>query len=177
MAESTRDRLVAEGVRIVDEHGFREIGIRAVAARAGVSHGAPRRHFATLDALLAAIAAEGVADLDAAVRPAFATGIGDVAVAYWRFAQRRPGMFEIIFRHDILDGAGANLRATTGTWFEALVAVAGDAERALTCWSAIHGLCVLAATRAPAAVDVAVDEGTVRRMAEGVVRGFDTPRR
>ncbi|WOC11051.1 TetR/AcrR family transcriptional regulator [Gordonia sp. MP11Mi] len=168
MAETTRDRLIAAGVRIVDERGFRDVGVRAVAARVGVSHGAPRRYFATLDAFLAAIAAEGVADLDAVLRPAIGAGIGSAAVAYWRFARERPGMFELIFRHDVLAGAGGNLRATTGAWFRAIVDEIGDAEQALACWSAVHGLCVLAATRVPEAVGVAVDEATVRRVAENV---------
>lgn len=168
--DTTRDRLVAAGVDIVDESGHLEVGIRAVAARAGVSHGAPRRYFPTLESLLAAIAATGVADLDAVLRPATRRGIGDAAVEYWRFAQRRPGMFALIFRHDLLDGAGADLRATTGPWFHAITAAAGDADRALTCWAAVHGLCVLAATRVPDAVGVVVDEAAVRRVAERLSR-------
>ena len=168
MPGTTRDRLVSAGVQIVDEHGFREVGVRAVAARVGVSHGAPRRYFATLDALLAAIAAEGIADLDAVLRPAIDAGIPAAAVAYWRFARDRPGMFELIFRHDVLAGAGESLRTTTGAWFRALVAETGDAEQALACWSSVHGLCVLAATRVPDAVGVVIDEATVRRVAENV---------
>lgn len=170
MAESTRDRLVAAGVQIVDERGYRDVGIRAVATRVGVSHGAPRRHFATLDSLLAAIAADGVADLDAVLKPAIATGVGAAAVAYWRFANERPGMFELIFRHDILAGAGGRLRATTGPWFAALVDEIGDPEQALTCWSAVHGLCVLAATQVPEAVGATVDESVVWRVAERLAR-------
>lgn len=174
MAEGTRGRLVAAGVAIVDERGFRDVGIRAVAASVGISHGAPRRYFATLDALLAAIAAEGVADLDAVLRPAIDVGVGDAAVAYWRFANERPGMFELIFRHDVLAGAGGRLRETTGTWLGALADQIGDAEQAVTCWSAVHGLCVLAATQVPDAVGVVVDEATVRRVAERSA-GVSTP--
>ncbi|GAA4660309.1 TetR/AcrR family transcriptional regulator [Gordonia humi] len=166
MIDSTRDRLVAAGVEIVDATGFRDVGVRAVAARTGVSHGAPRRYFPTLDSLLAAIAAEGVADLDAVLTPAMTQGIGETASAYWRFARERPGMFELIFRHDLLDGAGGGLRATTGRWFASLTDVFGDAERALACWAAVHGLCVLAATWAVDAVGVTVDESVVRRTAE-----------
>ncbi|MGO3327798.1 TetR/AcrR family transcriptional regulator [Gordonia sp. (in: high G+C Gram-positive bacteria)] len=170
MAEGTRDRLVAAGVAIVDEQGFGEVGVRSVASRVGVSHGAPRRYFATRDALLAAIAAEGVADLDAVLRPTIAVGVGAAAVAYWRFANERPGMFELIFRHDVLDGAGGRLRETTGRWFAALVDEIGDPEQALTCWSAVHGLCVLAATQVPDAVGATVDESVVWRVAERLAR-------
>ncbi len=154
------------GVAIVDESGHGDVGVRAVAARAGVSHGAPRRYFPTLESLLAAVAAVGVADLDRVLTPALSRGIGDAAVEYWRFARRRPGMFALVFRHDLLDGAGADLRSTTGPWFRAIVDTVGDSERALTCWAAVHGLCVLAATKVPDAVGVAVDETVVRRVAE-----------
>ncbi|QRY63667.1 TetR/AcrR family transcriptional regulator [Gordonia sp. PDNC005] len=163
--ETTRDRLVAAGVEIVDESGLGEVGVRAVAARAGVSHGAPRRYFPTLESLLAAIAASGVADVDRVLSPAIERGIAEAAVEYWRFAQRRPGMFELIFRHDLLDGAGEDLRSTTGPWFRGIVAAVGDPDRALTCWAAVHGLCVLAATRVPDAVGVTVDELAIRRIA------------
>ncbi|GAC62816.1 TetR family transcriptional regulator [Gordonia sihwensis] len=163
---STRARLVAAGVDLVDTAGFGAVGVRSVAARAGVSHGAPRRYFPTLESLLAAIAAEGVADLNAALAPAVANGIGDGAVAYWRFARARPGMFTLIFRHDLLDSAGGRLRETTGGWFSALVEATGDELRAVSCWAAVHGLCVLAATRAPEAFGFEIDESVVRRVAE-----------
>ena len=168
--EATRDRLVAAGVEIVDESGLGAVGIRAVAARAGVSHGAPRRYFPTLESLLSAIAASGVADLDRVLSPAIEHGIADAAVEYWRFAQRRPGMFELIFRHDLLDGAGEDLRSTTGPWFRAIVSAVGEPDRALTCRAAVHGLCVLAATRVPDAVGVTVDEDVIRRVAGGFGR-------
>ncbi|WP_051198638.1 TetR/AcrR family transcriptional regulator [Gordonia shandongensis] len=163
----TRRRLVAAGVAIVDDRGFSAVGVRAVAARAGVSHGAPRRYFPTLASLLAAIAADGVADLDRSLWAAMRHSVGDAAAAYWAFAHDRPGMFELIFRHDLLDSAGGDLRSTTGPWFSALAEAVGSAERAMACWAAVHGLCVLEATRAPEAVGVVVDESVVRRVAEG----------
>lgn len=166
-----RERLVAAGVELVDESGYESVGIRAVAARVGVSHGAPRRYFPTLEALLAAVAAEGVADLNDILAPAMERGLADGAAAYWRFAKDRPGMFALIFRHDLLDAAGGNLRATTSTWFAVLVSTLGDESTAVTCWAAIHGLCVLAATRAPEAVGVDVDEELVRRAAIGFLDG------
>ena len=47
--------------------GLDGIGLREIARRAELSHGAPGRHFPTLGALLAAVAAEGFRDLYAAV--------------------------------------------------------------------------------------------------------------
>lgn len=170
-ADATRERLIEAGVAIVDATGHRDVGIRAVAAAVGVSHGAPRRHFPTLESLLAAIAATGVADLDARLTPALGRGIGDAAIEYWRFSRERPGMFELIHRHDLLDGAGGRLRQTTGRWFKAVAEAAADPESALAAWSAVHGMCVLASSRVPDAIGVHVDDNVVRRIAERVAAG------
>lgn len=172
----TRAQLIAAGVEIVDSDGFAAVGVRSVAARAGVSHGAPRRYFPALTNLLAAIAAEGIADLNDVLAPAMRTGLGDGAVAYWRFAQSRPGMFELIFRHDLLDAAGGNLRATTGGWFADLAHALGGQQQALACWATVHGLCVLAATNAPGAMGLEVDEKWVRQIVESMAPRVDRER-
>ncbi|PVY33829.1 TetR-like C-terminal domain-containing protein [Williamsia muralis] len=78
-----------------------------------------------------------------------------MARAYVDFAARRPGMFELLFRHDLLEGGGENLRDTTIpmlTTVEGLVgAVVGRDQagrRALLLWTSIHGIATLTATRA-----------------------------
>ena len=68
-----RDRLVQAGVDLLEEEGLGNLTLRAITRRTGVSHGAPRRYFPTHNALLAAIAATGLADL---------AGL-DEAVAQW----------------------------------------------------------------------------------------------
>ena len=52
---------------MLDEQGLDGLTLRAIARRAGVSHGAPLRHFPTLAALLSAVAAQGFRELIAAV--------------------------------------------------------------------------------------------------------------
>ncbi|WP_035740131.1 TetR/AcrR family transcriptional regulator [Parafrankia elaeagni] len=125
-----RERLIAVGVEMLDAEGLGALGLRAIARRAGVSHGAPRRYFPTRAALLAAIAAEGLSDLSSrfdrvlstsspAPDPTGVTFGGSVAadravrvgIEYVRFARARPGMFELMFRHDLLIGSGENLRS------------------------------------------------------------------
>src|SRR6478735_10343086 len=71
---STRDRLVDTARAYLDAEGVDGIGLREIARRAGVSHGAPLRHFPTLGALLAAVAAEGFRDLYASVDGAVRAG-------------------------------------------------------------------------------------------------------
>src|SRR5216117_148295 len=71
-SKSLRDRVLEVTGEVLAEQGVAGVSLREIARRAGVSHGAPLRHFPTLGALLAAVAAEGFRDLytsvDGAVR-------------------------------------------------------------------------------------------------------------
>ncbi|MEU5950976.1 TetR/AcrR family transcriptional regulator [Streptomyces sp. NPDC047525] len=107
--DSLRERLIDVGVDIVMTDGAASLGLREIARRAGVSHGAPRRHFATHHALLSAIARRGFEDLEA--RFEIATGratsprgqLEALARTYVGYALAHRGMFELMFRHDLLD--------------------------------------------------------------------------
>ena len=66
-ARTTAARLVDSARAMLDEQGLDGLTLRAIARGAGVSHGAPLRHFPTLAALLAAVAAQGFDELVAAV--------------------------------------------------------------------------------------------------------------
>src|SRR4051812_39086545 len=107
----TRDRLVDTARAYLDEEGVDGIGLREIARRAGVSHGAPLRHFPTLGALLAAVAAAGFRDLYASVDLAVRSGTGDDPLArltaaahgYVDFARSHPGVFALMFRADLCD--------------------------------------------------------------------------
>lgn len=154
-----RDRLVQAGVELLEEEGLGNLTLRAIARRAGVSHGAPRRYFPTHNALLAAIAATGLADLAGRLEPTGPDEQADdqltgASLRYLEFAAERPGMFELLFRHDLLAGAGGNLRATSIPLFQtftdlvAKVHPADARERAIALWTNIHGLATLRATNA-----------------------------
>lgn len=155
---SLPDRLVQAGVDLLEEEGLAGLTLRAIARRTGVSHGAPRRYFPTHNALLAAIAATGLRDLAARLATDRDGSPEEQLVAgarrYLEFAAERPGMFDLIFRHDLLAGAGGNLRATSLPLFRTFVElVAGlhpaDAElRATALWTNLHGIATLRATNA-----------------------------
>lgn len=157
-----RERLVAAGVELLEENGLANLSLRAITRRTGVSHGAPRRYFSTHNALLAAIAATGLTDLATRLRPApegLKTSPADrliqLGLRYLEFAEERPAMFELMFRHDLLEGAGGNLREISLPLFAgiaALVEAAGSdpaysREQALAIWTNLHGLAVLRANR------------------------------
>ncbi|HEU0222356.1 MAG TPA: TetR/AcrR family transcriptional regulator, partial [Paracoccaceae bacterium] len=67
-----RRALVEAGLAILEEAGLEALTLRACAARVGVSHAAPRNHFAGLGGLLAAIKAEGFRRHEAAMRAGMA---------------------------------------------------------------------------------------------------------
>src|SRR5580704_725515 len=74
---------------LLEEDGATALSVRAVARRAGVSPGAPYRHYADRDALISAVAAEGYREL--------AGHLAAVAVAYVKFALGRPALFRVMF--------------------------------------------------------------------------------
>ncbi|MFG2564143.1 TetR/AcrR family transcriptional regulator [Streptomyces sp. NPDC048567] len=179
-ADSVRERLIDAGVELVMTEGSASLGLREIARRAGVSHGAPRRYFPTHHALLSAIARRGFAGL--AARFAAATEVTgtprdqlrSLADAFLEHAAEHGGMFELMFRHDLLDSEvhasdadapGPRLRESTLPLFARLVElVAQDrahrteqgtgpscdsapppALTAAALWTNLHGIAVLRA--------------------------------
>ncbi|MFF4433151.1 TetR/AcrR family transcriptional regulator [Streptomyces sp. NPDC001513] len=106
---SLRDRLIDVGVELVTTEGTSSLGLREIARRAGVSHGAPRRYFPTHHALLSAIAHRGLADLKdrfTAVTKGIPSARGQLEMlgkTYIGYALECRGMFELLLRHDLLD--------------------------------------------------------------------------
>ncbi|MFB6854032.1 TetR/AcrR family transcriptional regulator [Streptomyces sp. NPDC001939] len=172
---SLRERLIDVGVDLVLTEGSASVGLREIARRAGVSHGAPRRYFATHHALLSAIARRGFEDLAArfetVVDPAAPPRVQleRLAKTYVGYALECRGMFELMFRHDLLDGAQQDgrrpqLRTSTLPLFERMVALVGrcredpdpvyrpgppggsavpPAVTAAALWSGLHGIAQL----------------------------------
>ncbi|MEU1896202.1 TetR/AcrR family transcriptional regulator [Streptomyces pristinaespiralis] len=157
--ESLRARLVAAGVELVTTRGVEALSLREIARSAGVSHGAPRRYFPTHLSLLSAIAREGFADL---ARRSDAVGAGEddprarvaaLCRLYLEFARTDGGMFELMFRHDLLKSGHLGLRETSLPLFGRFVAAVaqvrprpGDAPpqvAATALWANLHGIAQL----------------------------------
>jgi AcrR family transcriptional regulator len=162
------------GVELMEESGSVDIGLREIARRAGVSHGAPRRWFPTHRALLSAIAAAGLSDLASAIEtagrePEGRARIDAAAHAYVDFAVRRPAMFALMFRHDLLVSGGEDLRATSRplfTWLRRQLDDLGfdDTERrAASLWTGVHGVAMVHSTGAMGVVAPGVDHRLVVR--------------
>jgi AcrR family transcriptional regulator len=99
-----RAALLAQAEQTLREHGLDGLSLRELARQIGVSHGAPRRHFADRQALLDALAETGFARLGAQLRAA-AEGAGEdyearlraIGLAYVRFAISDAALLELMF--------------------------------------------------------------------------------
>jgi AcrR family transcriptional regulator len=158
------DRLVLVAEELLETDGLEGLTMREVARRAGVTHGAPLRHYASFATLLAEVAARGFDQLIAAVDehasavPAGAGALPRLAAsahAYVRCAVARPQVFALMFRPELLDGTHERLATQSRASFEQLlhyVRAAQDAgwqtaqdTRALAgaLWAMVHGLASL----------------------------------
>ncbi|MCX4742026.1 TetR/AcrR family transcriptional regulator [Streptomyces antibioticus] len=156
-----RTRLVDVGVDLVALEGAGALTLREIARRAGVSHGAPRRYFPTHLELLSAIARRGFTELAVRVTTALGDGTGgprtqlsELGRTYLEFALDNAGMYELMFRHDLLESGHLRLRDTSLPLFGVLVELVGRVRGpesspsearavAAALWANLHGIAQL----------------------------------
>lgn len=181
-------RLIDATVELLAERGPEGTSLREIARRAGVSHGAPLRHFDSLTSLLSEVAASGFGDLEASVDSAAATA-GDHPRArlaaggrgYIDFALANPGVFALMWRADLVDFTRAGLAEAGAAAFASLTRLVESCQRqgwqekadtavlAGALWATVHGLAqlwlfgVLAPTTRTTSID------TVRETAFGLL--------
>jgi AcrR family transcriptional regulator len=103
--------LVEAALQLVSEGGMDAVSVREAARRAGVSPGAPFRHFPSRDALMQAVAEEAQRRFRAEIEAALAASpAGDplgrfraLGLAYLRWAMRNPTYFEVISSRRLFD--------------------------------------------------------------------------
>jgi len=154
--------LVEAAVALVGERGPKGFTLREVARRAGVSHNAPYRHFASRDELLMAVADEGFLRLKETMELAVNRGANAQdrlqlsGCGYVEFALRWPNHFAVMFdlARELPDN-GAKPPTGVGA-FGVLMGCIEDAQLAgtlpggdslplaLTAWSLVHGIAKLA---------------------------------
>lgn len=154
-----RNALIAEGRRALAEIGVRQLSLRYLARKAGVSEAAPSHHFAGKDGLLAAIATEGFKELVAVRRARLSPGMTAetrllyVMDGYIEFAIEQPALFLLMFgpqivgkEHypDLLAAGNASYELLHGAvkdYFDELGVSERFSELKVRCaWSAVHGL-------------------------------------
>ena len=157
-------RLVDQALALLREEGLESLSLRRIARRAGVSHGAPQRHFDGLAGLLSQVAAHGFSLLSCAIEEGagrLAPGSDPVARlaaagrAYVEVAVANPALFALMFRPEDLDMQATDLARESKAAFEALLRhvraaqdtgwqVGRDTRLLAGCvWAAVHGLAVL----------------------------------
>ena len=149
-----RTALLRAAAELLAERGEAAISLREVARRAEVSHNAPYRHFADREALLAALATQGFAELLARMQEAASALVGQPRLAalgscYVGYALEQRGLFRLMFasalersRYPQLQEAASQLH---GQLEHAVMALGvGDVDVAsLAAWSLVHGLAQL----------------------------------
>jgi len=159
-----RSALLEAGLRLLRARSVDDLGLRELAREVGVSAAAIYRHFPDKNALMAALAVEGLERLGQAQRQATRAAGGGRAgflasgMAYVRFAVDNPALFRLVFsaaqncdpleaQLDHVSTALHDLRRN----IEALMPEGSPAaERkaaALHAWALVHGLAQLVLDR------------------------------
>jgi AcrR family transcriptional regulator len=158
------ERLVDVTEQLLAREGIEAVTLRRIARRAGVTHGAPLRHYRSLATLLSEVAARGFQMLSRAVEAeaaAVPAGQGPGARlaagarAYVGCAVANPALFALMFRTDALDPDHETFARDSRAAFEQLVHLvravqdagwrsAQDTRRlAGSLWALMHGLATL----------------------------------
>jgi len=153
-----RAALIEAGLKLVEERGADDVGLREAARAVGVSATAIYRHFPDKRAFLDALAEAGLERLAAAQIAASdaagggAAGFDATGRAYVRFALANPGLFRLIFssaKGDPMDWDNVSDDAMRLLRDNAVRLVAEDRGPeeakifALRAWAMVHGLAVL----------------------------------
>ncbi|MEE8600458.1 TetR/AcrR family transcriptional regulator [Euzebya tangerina] len=144
---------------IVVDEGVQAVSLRKAARRVGVSHAAPAHHFGDLTGLLAAVAMRAhdrlahdlITALESAGESATATDrIAAAGLAYMQFGAANPGVFQIMFRKDVLHD-DADLESPEKRSLQVLVEEIARSlgtddlqdpdvwDIAISLWSIVHG--------------------------------------
>jgi AcrR family transcriptional regulator len=162
VAADLGDELRKAATTLVAERGPQGFSLREVARRARVSEAAPYWHFASKEALLAAVAEDGFVAL-AALMTEVCERVKDphrqlqeLGVAYVRFALAHPSRLRVMFGPEIrVKSAHPTLKAAADRAFGLLVSAIADGQRAgrvqrgdaeelaVAAWALLHGLSAL----------------------------------
>jgi AcrR family transcriptional regulator len=165
--EDLRERLIAAGLRVLDQHGPAELTVRRIAEAAGSSTMGVYSRFGSRAGILEALYRRGFHLLRGALSAVPDAGdpirrILDLALAYRRFALANPALYAFMFERPIpdFDPSPALRREALDATFGLLVAAVHQAatQRALPdtdpvrasylVWCVTHGMVSLELTHA-----------------------------
>ncbi len=154
--------MLEKALEVIQDDGIGTLSLRAVARRAGVSHGAPAHHFGDKAGLLTALATRAMERFAAGLSEAGQEAGGPaleqlraIGRAYVRFAAQNPAYFSLVTHLELIrrgDTAfAASYQATFDMVKDAVCAAQQEGWRpsmdpmalVVACWSAFHGLATL----------------------------------
>ncbi|MCF3133449.1 TetR/AcrR family transcriptional regulator [Streptomyces olivochromogenes] len=154
-----REKLIVTAAReLAEAEGWDAVTTRRLAAEIEYSQPVLYSHFKGKDAIMAAVAVEGFAELAVELRAARAAAEGArealaaVGEAYTDFARRRPALYDAMFTHTVdlpfaTPQAPAALHEAFGELLRAVepIVTEGDDPGLLTetYWAGLHGLITL----------------------------------
>lgn len=150
-----REKLIITAAReLAEAEGWDAVTTRRLAEQVEYSQPVLYSHFKGKDAIMAAVAVEGFADLAADMRAARQhtdDPLAAVSAAYLSFAERRPALYDAMFHQSVdlpfaTPEAPAALHAGFNELAEAIRPHAGDDDLGLLTelfWAALHGLVTL----------------------------------
>jgi AcrR family transcriptional regulator len=159
---SLRPALLEAAERALERGGVQALSLRELAREIGVSHAAPRRHFAGKQALLDALAEDGFERLGQEMTAAIGAAAPDLesrlkalARTYVRFATDRAPLLDLMYAGKHRPGA-ERLREAADRAFEAPltlvteaaaageIAVADALQAGIVTWASFHGIAAMA---------------------------------
>jgi len=167
-----REALLVEGLRLLATREADALSLREVARGVGVSATSVYRHFPDKEALMAALAQEGMAQLSQVqTTAADAAGGGEAGFtatgrAYVRFALANPALFRLIstaparWKRNCGEDCDARKLLMANAAASAGIDLADPATRvhALHAWSLVHGLAMLMLDGQVPADDALIDQ-------------------
>jgi AcrR family transcriptional regulator len=156
-----KETLITSGLDILAEQGLAGLSLRNCAERAGVSHTAPKNHFANLAGLLTAIAARGYQQLTAFMQRDLSQDASRVErrnaafQGYVEFALAHPALYELMFSKHKTNGGDPELQAQVSACFVILRDASegldwdksdkpdADLRAQMMLWSLVHGFAQL----------------------------------
>jgi AcrR family transcriptional regulator len=166
-----RRALMDAALRVLAKEGVAGVKVAALAKRLGVTAAAPFRHFASREALLVAVAEEGVGRMVARMDAASVDAADPLdrerrrAVAYVRFAVEEAGYFRAIVAPESLAGSPL-LQSISASNAQAIEAVLGRAHPGVRSKE-------LAARSAGMLAGQALTFGLARMLTEGLLGTVD----
>lgn len=149
--------IITAALELAEAEGWEAVTTRRLAERIEYSQPVLYSHFKGKDAIVAAVAVEGCADLAVELRaartaaPDATSALARISAAYVAFADRRPALYDAIFNQAVdLPFATPEAPAALHAAFDELAAAVGPhangADLGLlteTFWAALHGLVTL----------------------------------